>query len=118
MKTLADAERRSEINLYLNGNEIGINNEGYLLNSDDCSPELAAVTAHKENIELTNERLEIVHFVRKYFEERECIPELRTRLKELRENTAKKQPRDDTFINCSFTATISRPARSPACASR
>ena len=40
-------------------------------------------------MELTGERMEIVRFVREYFEERECIPELRTLLKTLREQYGK-----------------------------
>jgi tRNA 2-thiouridine synthesizing protein E len=77
------------MSLHLNGAEIEIDNEGYLLNTDDWSPELAEVIAHNENMELTDDRMEIVHFVREYFEKRECIPELRTLLKELREKYGK-----------------------------
>ena len=78
------------MSLQLNGTTVEIDNEGYLLNTDDWSPELAEVIAHGENMELTEERLEIVHFVRKHFEERECIPELRTLLKTLRERHGKE----------------------------
>jgi TusE/DsrC/DsvC family sulfur relay protein len=77
------------MSLQLNGNEIEIDNEGYLLNTDDWSPALAAVIAQEENMELTGERMEIVRFVREHFEERECIPELRTLLKTLRERHGK-----------------------------
>ena len=68
---------------------IAIDNEGYLLNTEDWSPELAAVIARDENLELTDDRLEIVNFVRTHFEERETIPELRTLLKALRERHGK-----------------------------
>jgi len=78
------------MNLQLNGIEIEIDNEGYLLNTDDWSPELATVIARGENMELTEQRLEIVHFVREHFEQRECIPELRTLLKALRERHGKE----------------------------
>jgi len=72
------------MSLQLNGTTIEVDNEGYLLNTDDWSPELAAVLALGEGMELTDKRMEIVHFVREHFEERECIPELRTLLKTLR----------------------------------
>lgn len=78
------------MSLQLNGATIEIDNEGYLLNTDDWSPALAAVIACGENMQLTDERLEIVHFVREHFEERECIPELRTLLKALREKHGKE----------------------------
>ena len=45
--------------------------------------------ARDENLELTDDRLEIVNFVRTHFEERETIPELRTLLKALRERHGK-----------------------------
>jgi tRNA 2-thiouridine synthesizing protein E len=77
------------MNARLNGNGIEIDNEGYLLNTEDWSPELAAVIARDENLELTDDRLEIVNFVRTHFEERETIPELRTLLKALRERHGK-----------------------------
>ncbi|HAJ93208.1 MAG TPA: sulfurtransferase TusE [Gammaproteobacteria bacterium] len=78
------------MSLQLNGTTIEVDNEGYLLNTDDWSPELAAVIARVEGMELTDERLEIVHFVREQFEERECIPEMRTLLKALREKHGKE----------------------------
>jgi len=74
----------------LNGTEIELDNEGYLLNTGDWSPELAELLAREEDIQLTDERLEIVHFVREHFEERECIPEMRTLLKTLRERHGKE----------------------------
>jgi tRNA 2-thiouridine synthesizing protein E len=75
--------------LNLNGTDIEIDDEGYLLNPQDWSIELAELLASSIDLELTGERLEIVHFVREYFEERECIPELRTLLKMLRERHGK-----------------------------
>ena len=78
------------MSLQLNGATIEVDNEGYLLNTDDWSLELAAVIARGEGMELTDERLEIVHFVREQFEERECIPEMRTLLKALREKHGKE----------------------------
>ena len=40
------------MSLQLNGATIEIDNEGYLLNTDDWSPALAAVIARGENMEL------------------------------------------------------------------
>ena len=76
--------------LTLNGTEVELDDEGYLLNPDDWSPQLAELLAREEDMELTEERLEIVHFVREHFEERECIPEMRTLLKTLRERHGKE----------------------------
>ena len=68
------------MSLHLDGTGIEIDNEGYLLDTSNWSPELAAVIARGQDMELTEEHQEIVHFVRNHFEECECIPELRTLL--------------------------------------
>ncbi len=78
------------MNSTLHGTEIELDDEGYLLNTNDWSPEVAELLAREMDIELTDERLEIVHFVREQFEERECIPEMRTLLKTLRERHGKE----------------------------
>ena len=78
------------MNSTLHGTEIELDDEGYLLNTNDWSPEVAELLAREMDIELTDKRLEIVHFVREQFEERECIPEMRTLLKTLRERHGKE----------------------------
>ena len=79
------------MSLQLKETHIDTDDEGYLLNPGDWSLELAEVIAGGENLELTNDRLEIVQFVRSHFEERECIPELRTLLKTLRDRHGKEK---------------------------
>ena len=79
------------MSLQLNDAVIETDNEGYLLNTDDWSPELAEIIARVEDMELTDYRLEVVHYVREYFGERECIPELRTLLKALRNKHGKEK---------------------------
>ena len=78
------------MSLQLNGAVIETDDEGYLLNPDDWSLDLAKVIARGEDMELTEERLEIVQFVRQQFDERECIPEMRTLFKTLREKHGKE----------------------------
>ena len=78
------------MNSTLHSTEIELDDEGYLLNTNDWSPQVAELLAREMDIELTDERLEIVHFVREQFEERECIPEMRTLLKTLRERHGKE----------------------------
>ena len=78
------------MNSTLHVTEIELDDEGYLLNTNDWSPQVPELLAREMDIELTDERLEIVHFVREQFEERECIPEMRTLLKTLRERHGKE----------------------------
>ena len=77
--------------MHINGTLIETDNEGYLLNTDDWSMEVAEHIARRENLELIEERLEIVQFVRNYYEERDTVPELRTLLKALREKHGKEK---------------------------
>ncbi len=74
----------------VDGKTIELDDEGYMLDPSDWSMEVAEALAREESMELTEERLEIVHFVRERFEERECIPEMRTLLKVLRERHGKE----------------------------
>jgi len=46
------------IGLNLNGTYIATDDEGYLLNPQDCSPELAELLANSIDLELTEERLQ------------------------------------------------------------
>ena len=75
----------------VNGTVIAIDDEGYLLDPDDWSMEVAETLARGENLELIDDRLEIVHFVRNYFLESQTIPELRTLLRTLHDRHGKEK---------------------------
>jgi len=60
-------------------------NEGYLLNPDEWTEDIALAIAARENIDMTDAHWEIVHFVREYFEQYQSVPENRTLLKTLGE---------------------------------
>jgi tRNA 2-thiouridine synthesizing protein E len=64
-------------------------NEGYLLDPADWNEDVALAIAALENITMTEPHWEIVHFVRDYFEQCQCVPENRTLLKTLRERHGK-----------------------------
>ena len=74
----------------VDGKTIELDDEGYLLDPSDWTMAVAEALAREESMELTEERLEIVHFVREQFEERECIPEMRSLLKVLRDRHGKE----------------------------
>ncbi len=59
--------------------------EGFLLYTEDWSPELAEELAREENIALEGERLEIVMYIRDYFETKLSVPEARTLLKHMKQ---------------------------------
>jgi tRNA 2-thiouridine synthesizing protein E len=58
--------------------------EGFLLYTEDWSEELAQQLACEEGVELQGERLEIVRYIRDYFETRQTVPEARTLLKHMK----------------------------------
>jgi TusE/DsrC/DsvC family sulfur relay protein len=57
--------------------------EGYLLYTEDWSPQLAEALAAEEGMALEGERRDIVMYVREYFEKNSAVPEARTLLKHL-----------------------------------
>lgn len=65
--------------------EIGRDEEGFLLNAADWTPEMAERLAEELELPLTPERREVVMFVRDYFERNFSVPEARTLLKHLRQ---------------------------------
>lgn len=71
--------------LAVNGKVIETDEEGFLLDTGEWNPEVAAIIAQGENLELTPERWAVVSFVREHFEERQTVPEARTVLKALSE---------------------------------
>lgn len=60
-------------------------NEGYLLNPDDWSEELAEALAQEAAFELVGEPRAIVWFVRNYFEQHASVPEARKVLRFMKE---------------------------------
>ena len=53
------------------------NNEGYLIDRYDWSPELAPMLAAEEEIVLTDEHWMILEFVREYYAEHLIMPDIR-----------------------------------------
>ena len=53
------------------------NEEGYLINPEDWSPELALALATEEGIALTDEHWMILTFVREYYAEHQITPDIR-----------------------------------------
>ena len=65
--------------------EIQTDEDGFLLDPDDWNEEIALHVAISEEIELTEERWNLVHMIRDYYYEHGSVPELRKILKQLKE---------------------------------
>jgi tRNA 2-thiouridine synthesizing protein E len=59
--------------------------EGFLLYTEDWSEQLAHELAREEGVELKGDRLEIVRYIRDYFETKFAVPEARTLLKHMKQ---------------------------------
>ena len=51
--------------------------DGFLINKDDWTPEIAEIIANEEGIDLTEEHWEIIHFVQDYYKEYSITPIMR-----------------------------------------
>ena len=60
-----------------NGKTIETDEEGYLTNLDDWTPELAEEMAKQEGIELTEQHWEVINFLRDYYQEYQIAPAIR-----------------------------------------
>ncbi|MGG4607997.1 sulfurtransferase TusE [Providencia sp. Me31A] len=67
--------------LIFNNQEIKTDSQGYLLDSQQWSEKLVPLLAQQEDIELTNEHLEIIRFVRNFYLEFNTSPAIRMLVK-------------------------------------
>jgi len=65
--------------------QIARDEEGYLLHTDDWSPQLAEALAEEAGLQLDPERRELVMWVRDYYETNLRVPEFRTVLRHFRQ---------------------------------
>lgn len=68
----------------LNGEMIEHDEEGYLTDLNQWSPELAAILAKDEGIEMTPEHWEVINFLREYYDEYQIAPAIRVLVKALK----------------------------------
>ena len=65
--------------------ELNVDDDGFLLNPEDWTEEIAEYIAKNENIELTEERWMLIKIIRDYYAYYGAVPELRKILKQLKE---------------------------------
>ncbi|MDX1335518.1 MAG: TusE/DsrC/DsvC family sulfur relay protein [Gammaproteobacteria bacterium] len=64
--------------------EIDRDEEGFLLDTDDWYPDLIDDLAREAGLEMTQEHLQIVHYIRNFYEKNQSVPEARTLLRHLK----------------------------------
>ncbi|MDE2016721.1 MAG: TusE/DsrC/DsvC family sulfur relay protein [Hyphomicrobiales bacterium] len=67
----------------VNGQTIDHDEEGYLSDIHQWTPELASVIAKSENLDMSDEHWEVVNFLRDYYEEYQIAPAVRILVKEM-----------------------------------
>lgn len=63
--------------LEVNGQSIALDEEGYLENLSDWTPEVAVELAASEDMELSDEHWAIITFLREYYDEYQIAPAVR-----------------------------------------
>lgn len=74
---------KAGINMYLevDGRSIAIDQDGYLKNLQEWTPEIAAAIARQENIYLTEAHWEIISLLQEFYREFEISPAMRALVK-------------------------------------
>ena len=65
--------------------------EGFLLDARDWHPGLIDPLAMETDLALTEEHLEIIHYIRSHFEESQSVPEARVVLKHMEQRWGKER---------------------------
>ena len=71
------------------GNQITVDDEGYLLDPKGWSRDMAFVLAEHIDIDMTDAHWEVVNYVRNHYDTTSTVPEMRHCLKHLREKHGK-----------------------------
>ncbi len=69
------------------------NEEGYLIDPDDWTEDIARVLAEREGIALTDEHWEVVRFMRAYWAEHRITPDARFVVRHLKETRGSSRDR-------------------------
>ena len=75
----------------VNGKTIEHDEEGYIVNLEDWSKELADQIAQQEDLEMTEEHWEVIGFLRDYYEEYQIAPAIRVLTKAVAKRLGKEK---------------------------
>jgi len=77
--------------LQINGTEIDTDEEGYITNLSDWTPELAEKMAAMDELELSENHWEVINFLREYYEEYQIAPAIRVLTKTIGKRLGKEK---------------------------
>lgn len=70
----------------VNGTTVAADEEGYITNLADWSRDVALVIARAENVEMDDDRWEVVNFLRDYYDEYQIAPAVRVLIKAIKKS--------------------------------
>ena len=73
------------------GKSLETDEEGYLVDLNEWSPEAAEILAKSENIELSESHWEVVNFLREYYDEFQIAPAVRVLTKAIGKKLGKEK---------------------------
>ncbi len=73
------------------GKELEVDEEGYLVTLSDWVPAVAEVMAKEDEVELTDDHWEIINFLREYYEEYQIAPAVRVLTKAVKKKLGKEK---------------------------
>ncbi len=74
----------------VNGTTVETDEEGYITNLSEWTPELAEVIAKAEDVDMTDEHWAVVNFLRDYYEEYQIAPAVRVLIKAIKKSMGKE----------------------------
>ncbi len=74
----------------VNGQTVETDEEGYITNLSEWTPELGAVIAKAEEVDMTDEHWAVVNFLRDYYEEYQIAPAVRVLIKAIKKSLGKE----------------------------
>lgn len=73
------------------GKELEVDEEGYLVTLADWTPECAVVMSQAEDLELNDDHWDIINFLREYYEEYQIAPAVRVLTKAVAKKLGKEK---------------------------
>jgi len=75
----------------VNGTVLDTDEDGYLLSTEDWSPDVAAAMAQADDCELTSNHWEVINFLREYYEAYQIAPAVRILTKQIGKTLGKEK---------------------------
>ncbi len=73
------------------GKQVEVDEDGYLVNLEDWTKDVAEVFAKEDDLELTDAHWEVINFLREYYEKYQIAPMIKILVKEIGKTMGKEK---------------------------